>query len=357
MMKSSARTMPGGNVEWSSYLRTVVSQAAGAAAAAAAVPGGPVAAASAKAAAEKVSDALLAQFLGAHEEQMERMDALAQEMRGRLTELQDAVGSLLDRPWRKALEHIDEAAYRPRARERELELARSELFEAWAGAKALLDRNPRSADPAALRCPVIAQQIAAVYGFLGEPQNMRRWLVKGYLASLAQLGNQVDGLHDLLVEKVKREKVKRRKSPLDEARSMLRVELCSSRLDSDDLLWRIMPGEVFRPGRYERKVWYKLHFIARDPDFEGKVAGLATMDAESQLLRLTCITAGADDPVLEPAAGGGRRALRYKDATKVVFSWMTVASITARGKGTSVLNKAIDSRYSDILPIEGFIWA
>jgi hypothetical protein len=91
----------------------------------AAAHGGPVAAASARAAAQRVSDDLVAQFLGAHDEQMERMDALAQEMRGRLTGLQDAVGGLLDGPWRTALVHIDEAGRQPQARERELELASS----------------------------------------------------------------------------------------------------------------------------------------------------------------------------------------------------------------------------------------
>ena len=53
------------------------------------------------------------------------MDALAQEMRGRLTGLQDAVGGLLDGPWRTALVHIDEAGRQPQASERELELASS----------------------------------------------------------------------------------------------------------------------------------------------------------------------------------------------------------------------------------------
>jgi hypothetical protein len=261
------------------------------------------------------------------------------------------------------LVHIDEAGRRPQARERELELARSRLLDAWGVAEALLERNPRSADLAALRCPVIAQQIAAVYGFLGEPENMRRWLVKGYLASRAQLGNQVDGLHDLIVEKVKSAK-----SPRRDVHSVLKVDLCSRKPDSGDLLWVSAPGEVWRPGRYERKLWEKVRLMARDPAFEGEVAGLVTMDAESQLLRLACIAAGADEPVLRPGAAspkvasvssagaGERRALRYEDSALVVFSPMTAASISARGPETSVLRKGIDDRYSDILPLGALIW-
>jgi len=131
--------------------------------------GGPIAVVAAGAAAENLSESLLAQFMGAHTDQMQRIEALRQEMRGRLIGLQDTVGGLLDAPWRTALAHIEEAARRPPRRAQELELARVRLFEAWGVAEGLFGRNAKSLDPAALRCPLIAQQLAAVYTFLGEP--------------------------------------------------------------------------------------------------------------------------------------------------------------------------------------------
>jgi hypothetical protein len=126
-------------VDWPSYLRKVVSRsavaAAGAAAGVATAAGGPIAVASAKAAAEKVSDDLLAQFLGAHDDQMQRIEELSLEMRGRLIGLQNTVGGLLDAPWRTALAHIEEAGRGPVRRGQELELARIRLFDAWGVAK------------------------------------------------------------------------------------------------------------------------------------------------------------------------------------------------------------------------------
>jgi hypothetical protein len=349
-------------MDWPSYLRAVVSRTAGAAVGAAATPGGPIAAASAKAATETVSDLLL-QFLGAHDEQMDRLTELAEDIRGRLMGLQDAVGGLLDAPWRTALAHIEEAGRRPAARERELELARVRLFDAWGAAEALLERNARSTDPAALRCPVIAQQIAAVYGFLGEPQNARSWLVTGYLASRQQLGHQVDRLHDLLVDKVRRAK-----SPAGDVHSLIVIAVRSLNPNSDDPLWVRMPGKVSTPIGYASQGWEKSRRIAHDVDFERQVVGLAAMDAEAQLLRLTCLAAGATDPRLQPnekspkvasgesAEAGEKRVLRRPDAALVVFSPITTAHIIASGYSATrtVLEQPIAGRYREVLPY-GFI--
>ena len=107
------------------------------------------------------------------------------------------------RPWRTALAHIEEAGRRPSSRAQELELARIRLFDARQVAESLLERDPRSLDPAALRCPLIAQQIAAVYSFLGEPQNTGTRLANAYRASRKQLDNQVGWLYDIFVQKMK----------------------------------------------------------------------------------------------------------------------------------------------------------
>lgn len=347
-------------MDWPSFLRKVVSSAAGAAAGAAVVPGGPVAVAAAQAAAGRLSDDLLAQFMGAHLDQMQRIEQLNQEMRSRLIGLQNAVGGLLDGPWRTALAHIEEAARRPGHRAQELELARIHLFEAWGVGQALLDRDPRSQDPAAVRCPLIAQQIAAVYGFLGEPLNAVHWLIESYKESRNQLDNQVDALYDIFLEKVKR----RRGYPYGRD-PYLEIKIWSRSHNSKDRLWLKLNTSGYRilytrPQSEWAKPWSTSAVVARDLDFESRLAALAEFDGEVQMLRRTCLDAGADRAALpsESPLDGARRVVKDnrsgwcpqgEGCILVVFDSMTAACpYPLNGGPQSPLQRPFDDRYREI---------
>jgi hypothetical protein len=374
-------------MDWPSYLRKVVSTAAGTAAGVAAGAGGPIAVATAKVTAEKVSDDLLAQFLGAHADQMQRIEEISLEMRGRLIELQNTVGGLLDAPWHTALAHIEEAGRLPSRRAQELELARIRLFDAWGVAKSLLERDPRSLDPAAMRCPLVAQQIAAVYSFLGEPQNTVHWLVAAYMASRNQLNNQVDALRDIFVQKMEgaTDYVHSQRSPIKilpiigmmpigmfkANRSSIFIDVYSRDLESKDPLWARAPGTpttLYIGGKPQNMKFVK---IKPDPDFERHLWALVELDAEAQLLRLACLDAGADEISLRPgteprsastdsALEGERRTLieSYHDAflrILVVFDAMTAARVR---RPVSVvyakrpIEELFHGRYQQILPVE-----
>lgn len=319
--------------------------------------------AAASVAAKKVSDDLLAQFMDAHDDQMARIEELSQEMRGRLIGLQNTVGAGLDAPWHTALTHIEEAGRRPSHREQELELARKYLIKAWGVAKSLLERDPRSMDPAALRCPLVAQQIAAVYSFLGEPQNTVHWLEAAYIASRNQLGNQIGAVHGICAEKMKG--AKERSPGLG---SHLMIEVWSRNPKSTDPLWVRAPSEVGAPQWYGYSAgapWSRYGHVRRDLGFEGRIGALIVLDAEAQLLRLSCLDAGANGTALRPgteprsanadsAREGERRALmdRARFEVIVVFDATTAAVLTVKytEPDDSPIWKRIDDRYQEILP-------
>jgi hypothetical protein len=336
-------------VDWPSYLRAVVTTASGAAAGAAAVAGGPVAAATAKAIAEKVTGDLLNQFMEAQSDQAARTDALIAQITGRLDELYSAVGAQLDTAWHKALTHISEAERRPTQRDRELDLARVDLLEAWSIASALLERDPTSKDPAALRRPQVAQQLAAVYALLAEPDSTRYWLSTGYAASRDQLQRQVSSVYDVLVAKMKTAKDSRKRS----GDPCLKIEVWSKVPRSTDRLWTMSPGNVIAPFSYdERSPWTTYGLVRRDLDFETRIAALARFDGESQLLRQTCaevnVTArtGTSDAgvhsVMNPTWSGGRGVV-------VVFSPDTAAAVSALDGGPqSPLARSLEDRYRSV---------
>lgn len=367
-------------MDWPSYLRKVVSTAAGATAGVAAGAGGPIAVASAKVAA----DDLLEQFLGAHADQMQRIEEISLGMRDQLMGLQNTVGGLLDAPWRTALAHIREAGRRPLRRAQELELARIRLFDAWGLAESLLERDPRSLDPAALRCPLVAQQIAAVYSFLGEPENTVYWLETAYTASRSQLDNQVGVVHDIFGQKMKGayEILSRRWS---KGYRDMKVTVLSSDPESKDPLWVRAPGSPLTrvvnfpkpPGGGLRKQYSKTIWVKADIDFAGRLMALVALDAEAQLLRLACLDAGADGNSLRPgtepraasidsAREGERRALlgdcrlivlahdEYYDLKMlIVFDATTAAQVQVDlFESERLVQKLIDDRYRQILPIE-----
>jgi hypothetical protein len=364
------------NMDWPSYLRKLVSTtagtAAGAAAGAAATPGGPIAMAAASVAARKVSDDLLAQFMGAHADQMQRIEEISLEMRGQLIELQNTVGGLLDAPWRTALAHIEEAGRRPSRRAQELELARIRLFDAWGVSKSLLERDPRSLDPAALRCPLVAQQIAAVYSLLGERQNAMNWLVTAYKTSRNQLNDQVGAVYDIFAEKMRG--VKKR---IDFG--FIMISVYSADPNSQDPLWvrAPLPDHDLRSGPYEGgKFWRKFGLVKPDLGFEGRLAALGALDAEAALLRLACLDAGVEGVALMPgvhprlagmysAREGERRALiedRSRAYTSfvdhqanvlVVFDATTavVAHVGTTARDSPIYH-VIGDRYREVLPVQ-----
>lgn len=342
-------------MDWPSYLRKLVSTtagtAAGAAAGAAATPGGPIAAAAASVAAKKVSDDLLAQFMDAHDDQMARIEELSQQMSGRLIGLQNTVGAALDIPWQRALGHIEEATWRPAHREQELELARVELFGAWAAAESLLKRDPRSRDPAALRCPVVAQQIAALYSFLAEPLNTKRWLVNAYVASRSQLNNQVDEVYDGFVQKMEREK-----DLLPQAfrRPTLHIAILSKNRKSTEPLW-VRPANLAIK-EWGNATWVKSRVVGRDTDFEARVAALFELYGETQLLRETCLKAGVDKAALPTGSvlKGARRVMRNWETVLIVFHSTMGAAVRVQNPWTEgkksppegPIEKSVDKRYS-----------
>ena len=289
--------------------------------------------------------------MDAHNDQMTRIEELSQEMRGRLIGLQNTVGAVLDAPWHTALTHIEEASRRPSHREQELELARRHLYYAWGEAKSLLERDPRSRDPAALRCPVIAQQIAALYGFLAEPLNTRHWLATAYAASRNQLNNQVDDVYDIYVQKM--EHARSLQSGLS-LRPSLRIEVLSKNRKSTEPLWvrapRLFIGDVDPGAASGTTTWFKIGLVGRDPDFEGHVAALFELDGEAQLLRRTCLDAGVDEVALptESPLEGARGVVRDWEAVLVVFH-STMAAIVkvedSKSKENSPLRKRVDVRY------------
>jgi hypothetical protein len=387
-------------VDWPSYLRKVVSKsavaAAGAAAGVAASPGGPIAIAAARAAAETLSDDLLTQFLGAHADQMQRIEEISLQLRDQLTGLQNTVGASLDASWHTALTHIAEAGRRPTVhRAPELELARIRLFEAWGVAKSLLERDPLSSDPAALRCPTIAQQIAAVYSFLGETQNTVHWLTVAYMASRNQLDHQVHAVHDIFDREIRSAKKESR-----DAQSLL-IEVRIRGSKSNDPLWIHAPEADWgfskpkrsRATRNRDPFWNdtpdaywnnidlgRAGYIKPSQLFERRLAALIALDAEAQLLRLSCLASGAGMPILRPGTEpisaskdsvqeGECRALLIgghawkpplikggktlvPTAVFVAFDAATAVEVTESNGTDSRFQNLINDRYRRIIPLE-----
>jgi hypothetical protein len=328
---------------------------------------------------EKLSGDLLAQFMDVQADQMQRIEELSLEMRGRLIELQNTVGAQLDASWHTPLTHIGEAGRRPTHRAQELELARKYLIYAWGEAESLLERDPRSMDPAALRCPLAAQQIAAVSSFLGEPQNTVHWLEAAYIASRSQLDHQVSAVHDVFAQEMRHAK----RGSRDDQSPLISVWTRSSM--SKDPLWVHAPyRDMSLSGR---------GYIKRNLDFEGRLAALVALDAEAQLLRLACLDAGAKEAILRPGTAprsatidsvrkGECRALLLGDyawhppllvghkdlvptAAFVVFDAMTAADMNVfdlrhfdlgdsfdKLEVGNSFDKLIDDRYRKILPLE-----
>jgi hypothetical protein len=101
-------------MSWSSFVRSILSTAAGTAAGVATLPaGGPIAAAVAGKAASGAADAVMDQFMEAEASIISRIDEMDREMTGRLVDLQAGVDALLDKDYRAALLHLEEVVRAP----------------------------------------------------------------------------------------------------------------------------------------------------------------------------------------------------------------------------------------------------
>lgn len=151
---------------WSNFLTrlltTTVSAAAGAGAGA--LTANPVMAAAAQAAAAKAAGDLLGEFLPAQQDALERLENFTKEIHLLATDVHTRVRAHQSGPGRAALLHIEDAERHPERAIGELELARRLLYEAWGGAS---DGSQRA---------FAAQQLSAVYAFLGNFEDSCRWL-------------------------------------------------------------------------------------------------------------------------------------------------------------------------------------
>lgn len=167
-------------MRWQDFLIKIASSTAGAAAGAATLPaGGPIVAAAARAAADKSMEALLSEFVLAQNDQLDRIEAINQDMQCRLIRLEQGMSDLLDEPWRTARLHIQEAANSPGRFNEDITEARKLLLKAYT-----ISRDD-------LRSSWIAQELAAVYALSDDVNSVRRWLASAYESGLKGLKNQI----------------------------------------------------------------------------------------------------------------------------------------------------------------------
>lgn len=254
-------------------MRSILSTAAGTAAGVATLPaGGPVAAAVANKAATAATEAVMDQFTEAENSILSRIDEMNREMRGRLVDLQAGVDALLDKDYRAALLHLEEAARVPERAPGELQAARSKLFDAWGAANTPTRRY------------LVAQHLAVVYALLGDANMVKRWLRSSLVDVQAEVSGQVSRLHpavvghlvnprrssgnarkDALHFRVQVNAQSGRKISMDQARNAVRHPFVVPKNESD-LVFEVQSWEGFIP---------------RNADLEGWLSGLAELDAES----------------------------------------------------------------------------
>jgi hypothetical protein len=259
-------------MSWSSFVRSILSTAAGTAAGAATLPaGGPIAAAVANKAATNAAEAIMDQFMEAENSILSRIDEINREMKGRLVDLQAGVDALLDKDYRAALLHLEEAARVPERAPGELQAARSKLFDAWGAAN-----TP-------IRKYLVAQHLAVVYALLNDSDMVKRWLMSSLEGVQAEVSGQVSRLHPVVVGHLANPRrssgnagkdalhfrvqvnAPRRDISMDQARNAVRHPFVVPKRDSEFV--------------YPRQNWEG--FIPRNADLEGWLSGLAELDAES----------------------------------------------------------------------------
>jgi hypothetical protein len=184
------------------FLVELASKTAGAAAGAAGTAvGGPIAGAAAGAAAEKMISA----FLRAQDNQLRSLEAMNQEVRGRLAQIETGLFRVdigmqkmqadiqiqLEEPWRSALSYLDHAAepgQRKTTRNEYLRHARDKLVEAHSMAKSDVRRA------------LVAQRLAAIAIMLDDKPSARKWLISSYPVSkrlVSETAGEVERLFEI----------------------------------------------------------------------------------------------------------------------------------------------------------------
>lgn len=285
-------------MRWQRFLIDLVSSSVGAAAGAATLPAaGPIGAAAAKVVADKSMAALLNEFVEAQNDQLNRIEAINQDMQCRLIRLEQGMNVLLDGPWRTALLHIQEAAHSPDRSDEEIVEARKKLLEAYS-----LSRN-------ALRSSCVAQELAALYALSGDSGSVRRWLARAYDSGLEELKNQ--GWQAAEVLKPENNEA-RTITALEDIRnralsSYIRIRTIRARpiLDIGGDMFATRQGVslvTFNDERLDDKPIYdKVIFASADTEIARRlVQGLEQLLDDLAQLRLACIVAGIDQSELPP---------------------------------------------------------
>lgn len=210
---------------------------------------------------------------------------------------------------------------------------------------------PHSVDPAALRAPLIAEQIAVVYRLIGEQENTRLWLTTAYDISRAQLDSQVQYAYDTCAEMAEHPKFDHRTD------NALDLEVNRANPTSGQRVPAIRPRayrslgpNVHRMSGTPGEPWQTIGVtIGRDPDFEARLIALAELDAEAQLLRATCIQAGlgATELRAESPRQGARRALfrgGSRESILLVLDALNYASVFAK-TGPPAVGRPLRKRY------------
>jgi len=286
-------------MRWQDFLSKVASSTAGAAAGAATLPvGGPIGAAAAGAAANKSTEALINEFVQAQNEQLNRIEAINQDMQFRLLRLEQGMSVLLDGPWRTALFHIREAANRPHHFNEEITEARNELGKAYA----------MSTDD--LRCSWIAQDLAAVYALSGDFSSVRRWLASAYESGLKGLNDQIWQAAKTIESEAEKHTKDYERYRKDKKRYLASRPSTLSHVKFKDELSTPGPRPFKHTGFYE--------VFADTVTVFQLVQGLGKLFNDLAQLRRTCIRAGIDQSTLPlpytPDRGGIRVATNFAGA-------------------------------------------
>jgi len=298
-----------GRMSWSSFVRSVLSTAAGTAAGAATLPaGGPIAAAVANKAASTAAEAVMDQFMEAETSILTRIDEMNREMTGRLIDLQAGVDALLDKDHRAALLHLEEAARVPERALDELQAARSKLFDAWGAAN-----TP-------MRGYLVAQHLVLVYALLNDPDAVRRWLLSSLEQIRAEIPGQVRRLHAAVVPHLVNPS--RSSGSLPEAVLYFAVEVYGfpmnarriSRSEARKVVTNLFTGSAPDYGVVPEPIRWE-GFIPKNDDLEGWLSGLAELDAESAAVRRLCEVAGVPYDSMPP--------YRWQDGAVRVYKGMT----------------------------------
>lgn len=211
------------------------------------------------------------QFMEAENSILSRIDEMNREMRGRLVDLQAGVDALLDKDYRAALLHLEEAARVPERAPGELQAARSKLFDAWGAAN-----TP-------MRKYLVAQHLAVVYALLDDADMVKRWLTSSLEQMQAEVSGQVSRLHSDVVGYLVNPRRSLRNAGKDALHFKVQVYASSSHISMDQARNAVRRPFVVptRDSHFLNLTQSWEGFIPRNTDLEGWLSGLAELDAEA----------------------------------------------------------------------------